>query len=202
MSPKPDVSEKRKKQIINAAQKVFSELGFHEARMSDIAEESGLSKGTLYLYFESKDEIILNLLDKLFETELRALRKLIDQDASAEDRVLQYTERVIDDMVSMQAWMPIAFEFISLAFHRETVQEVLRSYFQEHMKTVKAIVAQGCQRGEFKDIDPEEAAIALGAVLEGTPLLWVYDQKTVDIPSHIRSGVHLILNGLKSGTGE
>ncbi len=197
MSPKPDVSEKRKNQIINAAQKVFSELGFHQARMSDIAEESGLSKGTLYLYFEGKDEIIFNLLDKLFETELKELRELIDRDASAEVRLLQYSERVIGDMQSMQKWLPIAFEFISLAFHRETVQDVLRKYFQEHMQVITPIVAQGCQRGEFKDIDPQDAAVAFGAVMEGTLLLWVYDQKMVDVPSHIRSGVQLILNGLK-----
>lgn len=198
MSPKPDVSDKRKQQIIDAAQKVYSALGFRQARMSDIAEEAGLSKGTLYLYFESKDEIIFNLLDKLFETELEELRKLIDRDGPAEDRLLLYAERVIEDMQSMMEWVPIAYEFISLAFHRETVQDVLRKYFQEHMQIVVPIVAQGRQRGEFKDMDPEEAAIALGAVMEGTLLLWVYDQELVDVPTHIRSGVQLILKGLKA----
>jgi len=57
MSPKHDVSEERKSQILDAAMDTFSEMGFHKARMSDIAETSGLSKGSLYWYFDSKDSI-------------------------------------------------------------------------------------------------------------------------------------------------
>lgn len=197
MSPKPDVSNQRKNQIITAAQKVFSRLGFHNARMSDIADESGLSKGTLYLYFESKDQIIINLLDRLFEPELKQLRKLMDQeDIPAQERIQQYTERVIHDMQKMLKWMPIAYEFVSLAFRRETVQQVLRKYYQEHMNIMIPLIAQGIESGEFKDHDPQETAIALGAIYEGTALLWVYDQDMVDINQHIRSGVDLLLTGL------
>ena len=58
MSPKPDVSEERTAQIITAAMQVFAQQGLEKARMDDIASESGLSKGTLYLYFKSKDAII------------------------------------------------------------------------------------------------------------------------------------------------
>ena len=61
MSPKPDVSEERKEQIATAATKIFSEQGFDKARMDDIASEAKLSKGTLYLYFKSKDAIIKHI---------------------------------------------------------------------------------------------------------------------------------------------
>ena len=64
MSPRPDVSKLRKQQILDAAIKVFSRSGFEKARMDDIAEESGLSKGTLYWYFKNKDEIISNVLER------------------------------------------------------------------------------------------------------------------------------------------
>ncbi|MFQ5923332.1 MAG: TetR/AcrR family transcriptional regulator, partial [Anaerolineales bacterium] len=55
MSPRPDVSQKRQEQILNAAEKVFSERGFSGARMDDIVREVGLSKGALYWYYKSKD---------------------------------------------------------------------------------------------------------------------------------------------------
>ena len=74
MSPKPDVSDERKIQILDAAMDTFAEKGFHKTRMSDIAETSGLSKGSLYWYFDSKDSIILNLLDRVFEPELKELK--------------------------------------------------------------------------------------------------------------------------------
>lgn len=197
MAPKPDVSQERKNQIVTAAQKVFSKFGFHNARMSDIAEESGLSKGTLYLYFDSKDQIIINLLTELFEPELKHLRKLVDQDRPALDRIEDYTERVIHDMERMMKWMPIAFEFVSLAFRRETVQSVLQNYYREHLKILVPLLKQGMERGEFIPHDPEEAAIAFGAVVEGTALLWVYDRQNIDVGKHIRSGINLLLQGLQ-----
>ena len=69
MSPKPDVSQERKQQIMDAALKVFSREGLHTARMDDIAEEAGLSKGALYWYFNSKDKIIASLLTTFFDRE-------------------------------------------------------------------------------------------------------------------------------------
>ena len=73
MSPRPDVSDERKSQIINAAEGVFTKKGFDEARMDDIAEETGLSKGTLYLYFKSKDDLIIAILDRMFQREFKQL---------------------------------------------------------------------------------------------------------------------------------
>ena len=58
MARTPKIVEDRKEQIIDAAMAVFARLGFHEARMDDIAQEAGLSKAALYLYYKSKDAII------------------------------------------------------------------------------------------------------------------------------------------------
>jgi len=54
----PDAGEVRRNQILDAATAVFARLGFERARMDDIVEASGLSKGALYWYFNSKEEII------------------------------------------------------------------------------------------------------------------------------------------------
>ena len=67
MAPRPDVSKERKTQILTAATKVFTELGFAGARMDDIVAESGLNKGNLDWYFDSKDAIIISILDQVFE---------------------------------------------------------------------------------------------------------------------------------------
>lgn len=76
MSPRPDVSEERKEQIIDAATHVFARSGYAKARMDDIAKETGVSKGTLYWYFKNKDAILLAILDNLLDRELAAIRKL------------------------------------------------------------------------------------------------------------------------------
>ncbi len=62
MSPRPDVSEERRTQILEAAMAVFARQGFDKARMDDIAQQARLSKGALYLYYKSKDAIISAIL--------------------------------------------------------------------------------------------------------------------------------------------
>ena len=198
MSPRPDVSEERKNQILEAAQKTFSKLGFHKARMSDIAQEANLSKGSIYWYFKSKDEIIISLLDKMFVAEFKNLQPLIDEESQAMERLLTYIDHVISDMENTLKWMPLAYNFLALAFRRNTVRMTIRKYYRTHMDIITPIVQQGIDSGEFAVSNAETTAIALSAIVEGTALLWVYDSENIDIEKQIRSSVHLLLDGLKA----
>ena len=198
MPPNSNVSEKRKNQILDAAMKTFSEVGFHKARMSDIADTSGLSKGSLYWYFDSKDSIILNLLEKFFGPELNDLKTLLTDSRSAEDRLGIYVDRVSDDMVSMLKWMPLIHDFIALAFRKEPVRKAISSYYQRHLEILLSLIQQGLDSGEFQADSAMEASIAIGSVLEGTVLLWVYDPSQIDIKYHIKSNINLLLKGLRT----
>ncbi len=198
MPPNSNVSEKRKNQILDAAMKTFSEVGFHKARMSDIADTSGLSKGSLYWYFDSKDSIILNLLEKFFEPELNDLKALLVDSRSAEDRLEIYVDRVSDDMVAMLKWMPLIHDFIALAFRKEPVRKAISSYYQRHLEILLSLIQQGLDSGEFQADSAMEASIAIGSILEGTVLLWVYDPSQIDIKYHIKSNINLLLQGLRT----
>ena len=112
MSPRNDVSEVRKNQILEAAIKIFSEKGIHKARMSDIAEASGLSKGSLYWYFDSKDSMLLSLMKRVFEPELNDFSALLSDQRSAEERLDLYIDRVADDMIAMLKWTPLVISAI------------------------------------------------------------------------------------------
>lgn len=198
MPPKNDVSEERKSQILNAAMETFSELGFHKARMSDIAETSGLSKGSLYWYFDSKDSIILNLLEKFFEPELKDLRALLTDNRSAEDRLEIYVDRVSIDMVTMVKWMPLIHDFIALAFRKEQVRKAISRYYQRHLEILLSLIQQGMDAGEFQAENAMEASIAIGSIMEGTVLLWIYDPAQIDIKYHLKTNINLLLQGLRS----
>jgi TetR/AcrR family fatty acid metabolism transcriptional regulator len=62
------VAAARRKQILDAATKVFAEKGFHRATVKEIARVAGIADGTIYTYFASKDEVLLAVLDRLNET--------------------------------------------------------------------------------------------------------------------------------------
>ena len=198
MSPRPDVSEERKDQILDAASEVFVEKGVHEARMDDIVKESGLSKGTLYWYFKSKDEIVLSIFERMFSREFQELENLVDADGTAAERLLLYTESFVDDVSRMLRLMPLAYEFMAWAFRRKFVQDAFKLYVNKYMDILVPLIQQGIDAGEFRDIDPRSTAITFGAIFEGTILIWVYDKTLVDMRKHIREGVMLLLEGLKA----
>ena len=196
MSTKPDLSEERKSQILDAAMKTFSKQGFYKTRMSDIAETSGLSKGSLYWYFESKDSIILALLERVFVPELKDLRNLLHDDRHIVLRLHDYVERAGDDIVKMLKWMPLVYDFIALAFRQEIIRNAITGYYKQNIRILIDLIQQGIDKGELQVVDAEEAAIAIGSILEGTVMLWFYEPGQIDIKKHIRSNTKLLLSGL------
>lgn len=202
MSPRPDVSDERKKQILNAAEQVFTKKGLDLARMDDIAEETGLSKGTLYLYFKSKEELIIAILDRIFQGLFKQMEQRKDNELSAAEAISQFTEEAIRDYKIMLRLMPVAYEFLALAFRNTTVQKALKQYFHHYMQALVPIIQRGIDSGELRPVDAREAAIAAGAIYEGTILLWVYDSSMVDVEHHIRSSIKLLLEGIQTPHGK
>jgi AcrR family transcriptional regulator len=166
--------------------------------MDDIVEKSGLSKGTLYWYFKSKDEIILSIFERIFSREFKELEKRTETEGTATEYLQHYTERVVKDVSRMLRLMPLAYEFMSWAFRRKFVQDAFKLYINKYMEILVPLIQQGIDSGEFREIDPRSAAITIGAIFEGTILLWVYDNTLVDTEKHIREGIHLLLEGLKA----
>jgi AcrR family transcriptional regulator len=198
MAPKPDVSEERKQQILEAASEVFSQKGFDDARMEDIAEQTGLSKGSLYLYFKSKDDLITSILDLAFQREFKQIENLDASEMSATEALEKIVDLALEDFAGMLRLLPVAYEFLALAFRNRVVQKALKEYFNRYMNVMVPVVQRGIDSGEFRAVDAKQVAIATGAILEGTILLWVYDKSLVNPEQHIRTGIQLLLEGLQA----
>jgi AcrR family transcriptional regulator len=198
MSPRPNVSDQRKSQILNAAEDVFTKKGFDEARMNDIAEKTGLSKGTLYLYFKSKDDLIIAILDRIFQNEFRQLENLQQTEASASEAIWKLTDTIAMDIVRLLRLIPIIYGFLALAFRNKHVQRALKEYINRYLNILVPIIQRGIDSGEFRRVDAREVSIAAGAIIEGTILLWAYDKSVVDPERHIRSGMKLLLEGVQA----
>ena len=131
MSPRPDVSEERRSHIIESAIQVFARQGFANTRMEDVAAESGLSKGLLYFYFKSKEEIISAIADLLFGSELRKMQSQIEEAQSAREGLERFTEAFIADLRGMLKITPLFYEFYALAFRNATVRQLLGAYLRQ-----------------------------------------------------------------------
>jgi AcrR family transcriptional regulator len=204
MPPRPDVSEERRSQILEAASAVFARLGFHQARMDDIAQEAGLSKGALYLYYNSKDAIIAALLRFFFDQELGMLRRLLQagSEQSAREQLLMVNRRMGEAMKWMEAMRPIAFEFYAIAARQKNVRQFLKEYFKEYRELLAVLIQRGVESGEFKPLDAQSVAITVAALYEGLVLLWMVDPQAVQWEKASEESLRLLLGGLQNHRGD
>ena len=194
--PRPDVTEERRTQILEAAMQVFAERGFHQARMDDIAERSGLSKGALYLYYKSKDAIIAALMRSLFTLELRGTRALLDAPDPVAERLIVITRMFTSELERMSFALPVLLEFYAVAARQRAVRQFLAEMFAEYHDLLRAFVQQGIDRGELRPADPGDVAVTLTALYEGLAVIWVMAPHALNLSEQAESSVRLLLAGL------
>ena len=165
--------------------------------MDDIVAESGLSKGTLYWYFKSKDEIIAAILEHFFGFELHEIQEMLAEQVDVSERLVRLVHRAAGELKQMATVIPITLEFYSAATREPFVQQSLKKYFSAYLKTLAGLIQQGVDRGEFRLVDPAETATAIGALYEGLITLWVIDPQSVDLDRHGEQAVRLLLDGLR-----
>lgn len=196
MAARPDVSEERKDQILDAAISVFSRLGFHRARMEDVARESGLAKGTLYLYYRSKDELIGALLERIFAWGRRDLEAALAGEGSASERLVELSGRMSKEVERLSILLPVWFEFYAVATRNKAVKRFVRRYFEEYREFLASVVREGIERGEFRDVDAAEVAVTIVSLFEGVTLLWAFDPEAVPAGEQMEASTRLLIEGL------
>ena len=197
MSRQPDMSEIRRNQILDAATKVFVRQGFQHARMDDIVEESGLSKGTLYWYFKSKEDIINAILRRLFTGDLEHLESLVYAPGTASERLIQLTDHRVSGLKRMSSLVPIIFEFYAVAVHQQWVQQFINEYFHHFRTLLEELVQQGIDSGEFRQVNARNTAISIASLYEGLTLHWMIDPQTVQWEILSENSIPMLLDGLK-----
>jgi AcrR family transcriptional regulator len=196
MAPKPDVSEERKDQILEAATRVFTQRGFDDARMDDIVAESGLSKGAIYWYFDSKEAIIVAILDRIFYWETAHIQKNISSDLGAAKQLELFVQASIEEMHKIEPLMPLFFDFWTRSLRNPTINQAIKRYYQLFLEIIEPIIQQGISTGEFRPVDVKQSAMTIGAALEGTILMWAYFPKIIDFDKQFRITLDILLQGL------
>jgi AcrR family transcriptional regulator len=156
----------RPEEITAAALELFSERGYAATRLEDVAARAGVSKGTLYLYFENKEELFKAVLREGFISPLAEMR----------DTVERYEGPTFDlvEMVVRGWWGHVGATRLAaipklIIAEARNFPEVARFYVDEVLRpgreAIAAIVRRGVQRGEFRELDARVAANLLVAPL-------------------------------------
>jgi AcrR family transcriptional regulator len=198
-------SEDRKKAILEAAWDLFLYNGIAATSMNDIARTCRLAKGTLYLYFSSKDEIAFTLLLRTTENLLAALTAALDPNVSAKRQI----ERLAIAYYRFFLAQPESFRYMFVVPHEAYSGKVADDIVKRWGDTGKAalglldqLLQQGMAKEEFHVADTWSTAIALWSAVTG--VIVIPSQKVrrpflgqVNVEQMVLSTVRLLLKGLK-----
>lgn len=159
--------EERRRNILDAALDLFAEHGFNETTVQDIAREAGVAAGTVYLYFPSKDHVLLALHRRLSEglaSQIeRAAAETFEQCAAGKE--VSY-ERVIDTVVDGLVAHSVANRrMIEVCTRYRPLIHADPQTEDKHLGTVVRILELGARLGIISTSDPEMTAYLLDAAI-------------------------------------
>jgi TetR/AcrR family transcriptional regulator, transcriptional repressor for nem operon len=162
----PDV---RREQLLDAAERVLLQRGLAAATMADVAEAASVAKGTVYLYYQSKDELLAGLRARYFE---RFAATLDDRAASRAATPPTYAARVQRLVAAAYDFALANHELHHLLFHRAGFGE--DDAYTRARAAVAELVEEGAAAGEFHLADPVLATDFLLHALHGTLAMAVH----------------------------
>jgi len=195
MTKRTDLSEDRKNEILDAALEVFSETGLSDASVDDVVRRSGLSKGTLYWYFKSKDRLVGALMKRFFAQELEKVRQLQQGRGTVRERLLRYSREVVAVVKRMPR--ALTLEFYAVAVRQKTVRKFLGELYARYCSELAAVVREGIDRGEFRKVDTAQTAAAITGLCEGLILLWALEPNVFPFEKFFEASMRTMLDGMK-----
>jgi len=156
-----------KDQILVAALAVFTERGYHQATVEEIAERAGLTKGAFYYYFRDKTDVGADLQHDVFEkVTARALRAVAEADG--EDTIALMT-RGFEGFVAALSEMPEVASFLREAWLVADLDVAGRADQDDVVSLLRGLVDAGVAAGELVETDPHALArVLFGMFMEAT----------------------------------
>jgi TetR/AcrR family fatty acid metabolism transcriptional regulator len=161
----------KRERILRAAVRVFAKNGFYDTRVSAVAKAAGVADGTIYLYFKSKDELLLSLFEDRVETLLSYMKSELPKLESAPQKL----RRIIEMQLGVLEGERDLAEVFTVILRQSTklLKEYAAPKFMAYLETIAAVVSEGQRAGDFRaDIPPLLAARATWGALDGIALTW------------------------------
>ncbi len=162
--------------ILEAAIRVFARKGFFQAKVSEIAREAGVADGTIYLYFQNKDDILINLFEEEMKKVIDNVKNEIDKETDPLEKIRCFARAHLSLIESNKDLA----EIIQVELRQSTkfMKEYRNEKFFEYLNLIGDVVREGQAKGVIrKDIEPGIVKRALFGALDEMSRFWVLSSK-------------------------
>jgi TetR/AcrR family transcriptional regulator, fatty acid metabolism regulator protein len=185
----------KRDRILTAATRVFARHGFFGAQVADVAREAGVAAGTVYLYFRSKDDLLISIFEKTMTSAIaegrQALASLTDPEARLRRIARLHLARLGTDRD-----LAVVFQ-VELRQTTKFMARFSATGLREYLGIIRDVVTDGQTQGCFRDQpNPTLVAKMLFGALDEMATNWVLSERKYDLASDADAVIDLFVTGL------
>lgn len=182
--------------IIDAAVRVIARQGYHNAQVSKIAKEAKVADGTIYLYFENKDDILISLFNEKMGNFIETCRKRIAEATSIEQKMYILVHAHLSQLSKDPELAKVTQ--IELRQSNPEISEGIGTVMKQYFNLIDDVIREGMEQGIFRpDIEVRVARKMIFGTLDEVTTSWVMKQCKYDLVSHVDPIHNLFLFGMK-----
>jgi TetR/AcrR family fatty acid metabolism transcriptional regulator len=191
--PRRRTDDKRGR-ILGAAVRVFARKGYFASRVADVAKAAGIADGTIYLYFRTKDDILVSLFDQVMAEHLAAARQEVAGLDGAPARLRAIAERHLR-LLGGNRDLAVVFQ-VELRQSTKFMERFTASWLKDYFDVVQGVIERGQREGSIrKELPRKVAAKAFFGALDEMVTSWVLSRKDYELSQLAGPVVELFLTG-------
>ncbi|WP_123042378.1 TetR/AcrR family transcriptional regulator [Cohnella candidum] len=197
MSPKVSDAYKEEKRaaILEGALHCFTEKGFQATKVEDIVRHLGMSKGAIYGYFASKEDMYIQMSNGRMDAMVQSLHEQFKNMPGATDRIRflfgRFRNQSLDEI---RKWMTFHLEFMLYASRQPALVDTLAAYSNKAIQLLREIFEEGKRTGECRqDLDENAATYLFWAVRDGLALQFLLDGEAADYGRYLNEAEQMVL---------
>ena len=181
--------------IIEAAVRVIAQQGYHNAQVSKIAKEAGVADGTIYVYFENKDDVLISVFKEKMGQFIEAIHRKMKPLPSVREKLHCLISMHFGNMAKNKNYAVVTQ--IELRRANPVVQEGIRQTLKKYFDLIDDLVEEGKQEGLFpKDLDRRLARKMIFGTLDQVVTAWIMKGAKYDLTRSVDPVYELLLFGL------
>jgi TetR/AcrR family transcriptional regulator, fatty acid metabolism regulator protein len=181
--------------ILKAATGVFARRGFFQSQVADVARAAGIAAGTVYLYFRSKDELLVSIFERTMRETLAEGEATIGEVKEPRER-LRRIARLHLERMGRDRDLAVVFQ-VELRQSTKFMERFSSTYLRDYLGIIRDTFAEGQRTGTFRqDFNPTIAAKALFGALDEMATNWILTQRSYPLASQADEVIDLFLNGV------
>lgn len=181
--------------ILRAAIKLFANRGFFHAQVADVAREAGIAAGTVYLYFENKDDLLISIFERTMEQAMEEGRKALTDVSDPIER-LRVLARLHLARLGEDRDLAVVFQ-VELRQSIKFMERFSSTLLQDYLRAMRDAIADAQRAGHFRpELSATFAAKALFGALDEMATNWILSRKRYALAGQADDVVDLFVRGM------